>query len=76
MKEYLASMVRGLVDAPGDIHITELQGDKTLIFEIRCAADDVGKIIGKNGKTIGAIRTLLSSSAARQGRRAMLEIVE
>ena len=46
------------------------------MFELRCHPEDVGKVIGKNGKTVGAIRTLLSTVASRQNRRAMLEVVE
>ncbi len=46
------------------------------MYELRCHPDDVGKVIGKSGKTVGAIRTLLSTVAARQNKRAMLEVVE
>lgn len=76
MKELVEYIVRALVDHPGDVRITEVDGEKTVVFELRCHRDDVGKVIGKNGKTVGAIRALLSTAAARQGRRAMLEVVE
>ncbi len=76
MKDLLEYIVRLLVDHPDDVRITEVDGEKTVIFELRCHAEDIGKVIGKNGKTVGAVRMLLSTVAARQGRRAMLEVVE
>ena len=76
MKNMLLSIVRRLVDHPGDIQLSQLAGDSTVIFELRCHADDVGKVIGKDGKTVTAIRTLLNAMAAREGRRAVVEVVE
>lgn len=76
MKNMLLSIVRMLVDHPGDIQLSQLAGDSTVIFELRCHADDVGKVIGKDGKTVTAIRTLLNGMAAREGRRAVVEVVE
>jgi uncharacterized protein len=76
MTEFIASIVRALVDHPDDVRITSIDGDKTAIFELRCHDEDLGKVIGKSGKTIGAVRTLLSTLAARQNRRAVLEVVE
>ena len=76
MKTLLEAIVKSLVDAPNEVQITEIDGEKTVIFELRCNAKDVGKIIGKSGKTVGAMRTLLNSIAAKQGRKAMLEVVD
>ena len=76
MKELIEYVVKTLVDHPDDLRITEIEGERTIVFELRCHPDDVGKVIGKSGKTVGAIRTLLSTVAARQNRRAMLEVVE
>jgi predicted RNA-binding protein YlqC (UPF0109 family) len=76
MKSILESIAKSLVDAPNEVQITEIDGEKTMIFELRCNAKDIGKIIGKSGKTVGAMRTLLSSIAAKQGRKAMLEVVD
>ena len=76
MKELLEYIVKALVDHPEEIRITEVDSERTAIFELRCHQNDIGKVIGKNGKTVGAIRTLLSTVAARQNRRAMLEVVE
>ena len=64
------------MDHPEEIRISEIEGERTIVFELRCHPDDVGKVIGKSGKTVGAIRTLLSTVAARQNKRAMLEVVE
>ena len=76
MRELIEYVVKTLVDHPDDLRITEIEGERTIVFELRCHPDDVGKVIGKSGKTVGAIRTLLSTVAARQNRRAMLEVVE
>ena len=76
MKELVEYIAKTLVDYPEELRITEIEGERTIVFELRCNPEDVGKIIGKSGKTIGAIRTLLSTVAARQNRRAVLEVVE
>lgn len=76
MKELIEYVVKALVDHPDDLRITEIDGERTVVFELRCHPEDVGKVIGKSGKTVGALRTLLSTVAARQNRRAMLEVVE
>lgn len=76
MKELIEYVVKALVDHPEDLRISEIQGERTIVFELRCHPEDVGKVIGKSGKTVGAIRTLLSTVAARQNKRAMLEVVE
>jgi uncharacterized protein len=76
MKELIEYVVKVLVDHPEDIRISEIEGERTIVFELRCHPEDVGKVIGKSGKTVGAIRTLLSTVAARQNKRAMLEVVE
>ncbi|MCF7817811.1 MAG: KH domain-containing protein [Kiritimatiellales bacterium] len=76
MKTILESIAKSLVDAPNEVQITEIDGEKTVIFELRCNAKDIGKIIGKSGKTVGAMRILLNSIAAKQGRKAMLEVVD
>jgi len=76
MKSILESIAKSLVDAPNEVQITEIDGEKTIIFELRCNAKDIGKIIGKSGKTVGAMRTLLNAIASKQGRKAMLEVVD
>lgn len=71
--EYLAT---SLVDSPDEVHITTLEEGRKLIFELGVAPDDLGKVIGKDGRTARAIRALLASSSARLDRRAVLDIVE
>ena len=76
MKDLIQYITRLLVEHPDEVRLTEVDGEKTVVFELRCPPEDIGKIIGKSGKTIGAIRTLLATLASKQGRRALLEIVE
>ena len=76
MKELIEFIVKALVDDPDSIDVTEVVGDKIIIYELRTAKTDIGKVIGKRGRTAGAIRTILNAVSARQGKRAVLEIIE
>jgi uncharacterized protein len=76
MKELIEYIVKALVDDPGAIDIKEVAGDKITIYELRAAKEDIGKVIGKRGRTASAIRTIISAVSARQGKRAVLEIIE
>lgn len=76
MKEFVAYIVKNLVDYPDKVMINEVEGTHTLIIELSVEKSDIGKIIGKRGKTINAIRTLLMSVASRNGLRVSLEILE
>ncbi len=76
MKEFVAYIVKNLVDNPDKVVINEVEGTHTLIIELSVEKSDIGKIIGKKGKTINAIRTLLMSVASRNGLRVNLEILE
>jgi uncharacterized protein len=76
MKKLVKQMITSLVDHPREVKVTEIKGDKSVIYELRCNQKDVGKVIGRSGKTVSAMRTLLGAIAARDGRRAMLEVVE
>lgn len=76
MRDFIENILKALANHPNDVAITELHGRQTVIFEVRCNSDDMGRIIGKNGKTISAVRTLFGVFAARQRRRGLLEIVE
>ncbi len=75
MKEFVEYIAKHLVDSPDAVHVDKIESDKTTIFELSVAPDDVGKIIGKSGKTVNAIRTLLTAvSVKEEGKRAMLEV--
>lgn len=76
MKEFVEYIVKNLVDHPDQVRITEVGGKHSLIIELGVEKADIGKIIGKKGKTINAIRTLLMSVASRNGLRVNLEIIE
>jgi uncharacterized protein len=76
MREFLEFVIRQLIEFPDDMVLTEIPSGKTTIFKLRLRRGDVGRVIGRNGQTIHAIRALLASSAARHGQRATLEIVE
>jgi predicted RNA-binding protein YlqC (UPF0109 family) len=76
MKEFLEFIIRELVEFPDEVMLSEIPSGKLTIFKLQMRQSDVGRIIGRNGQTIQAIRALLSSSAARHGQKATLEIVE
>jgi uncharacterized protein len=76
MREFLEFIIRQLVEFPDEVMLSEIPAGKTTIFKLQMRRTDVGRIIGRNGQTIHAIRALLSSSASRHGQRATLEIVE
>ena len=76
MKEFVEYIVKNLVDNPDQVQINEVGGSHTIIIELSVEKADIGKIIGKKGKTINAIRTLLMSVASTNGLRVNLEILE
>jgi uncharacterized protein len=76
MKEFIEYVVKALVDHPEEVTVTQIDGEKTVLFELRCNPGDIGKVVGKGGRTIKSIRTLLGSAAAKANLRVMLEIIE
>lgn len=76
MKELLELITRSLVDSPDSIEVREVDEDETSTLELRVAADDLGKVIGKQGRTARAIRTVLSAAGTKQDKRVVLEIIE
>jgi predicted RNA-binding protein YlqC (UPF0109 family) len=76
MKAFIEYVAKALVDHPEEVDVREIDSERAVIFELRLNQTDIGKVIGKSGRTITAIRTLLTSAAAKQGKRAMLEIIE
>jgi uncharacterized protein len=76
MKELVERMAKALVDKPEDVSVNEIDGEKTTVYELRVATSDLGKVIGKQGKTARAMRTILSASGTKVGKRCVLEILE
>lgn len=76
MREFIEYIVKNLVDHPDDVKIAEVEGSRTTVYELRVGQGDLGKVIGKEGRTAKSIRTLLAAVAARHGKRAVLEILE
>ncbi len=76
MKQFIESIVKNLVDHPDQVSVSEVDGEKTTVYELRVGPGDLGKVIGKKGRTASAIRTLISAASAKKGKRAMLEILE
>ncbi|MBU1702165.1 MAG: KH domain-containing protein [Candidatus Eisenbacteria bacterium] len=76
MKALIEYITKALVDKPDEVEVREVVGEKTTVYELRVGDGDLGKVIGKHGRTIRAIRTLLSASATKANKRAVLEILE
>ena len=76
MKELVEYIVESLVDNPDQVEVAEVQGPALTILELSVAADDMGRVIGKSGRIINSIRTLLQVPAAKQGKKVSLELLE
>ena len=76
MKELIKYIAEALVDHPEEVVVSEVAGEQTSVIELRVAKDDLGKIIGKQGRTARAIRTILSAASAKIKKRSVLEIME
>jgi hypothetical protein len=76
MKPLVEAMAKALVDNPDKVSVTEVDGEKTTVFELRVDPNDLGKVIGKQGKTARAMRTILSAAGTKIGKRCVLEILE
>jgi predicted RNA-binding protein YlqC (UPF0109 family) len=76
MKSLIEAMAKALVDKPEDVNVTEVVGEKTTVFELRVSENDLGKVIGKQGKTARSMRTILSAAGTKLGKRCVLEILE
>ena len=76
MKELLEEIAKALVDNPEDVQVTEVEGEQTTVLELRVHNDDLGKVIGRQGRTARAIRTLLSAAGMKIHKRFVLEILE
>jgi len=76
MKELIKYISQSLVDNPDKVEVTEVIGEQTSVIELRVAKEDLGKVIGKQGRTAKAIRTILSAASAKLSKRSVLEIIE
>jgi predicted RNA-binding protein YlqC (UPF0109 family) len=76
MKSLIEAMAKALVDNPEEVKISEIDGEKTIVYELRVAQSDLGKVIGKQGKTARSMRTILGAAGTKLGKRCVLEILE
>ena len=75
LKDLIEYLARALVDHPDEVVVTEISGEQTIVLELKVAKDDLGKVIGKQGRTVKAMRALLSAASAKLRKRADLEIL-
>lgn len=75
-KDLVATVAEALVDDPDAVEVEEIEEDRGVIVELRVAADDIGKVIGKDGRTAQSMRALLNAAASKQGCRAHLDILD
>ena len=76
MKDLIKYIAQALVDKPDEVSVEEISGNQTSVLELKVAKDDLGKIIGKQGRTARAMRTILSAASAKARKRTVLEIIE
>ena len=76
MKALVELMAKSLVDNPEEVAVTEVEGERTAVFELRVAKSDIGKVIGKQGNTARAMRTIMSAAGTKLDKRFVLEILD
>ena len=76
MRDMVERIARALVDQPDEVAVTQAEGEKTTVLELRVAQPDLGKVIGKQGRTARAMRTLVGAAGLKEGKRYVLEILE
>ena len=76
MKDLINTIAQALVDHPEEVSVTEVEGNQTSVLELKVAKQDLGKVIGKQGRTARAMRTILSAASAKIKKRTVLEIIE
>ena len=76
MKDLVEQIARALVDKPEEVAVAEVEGNQTSVLELRVAKDDIGKVIGKQGRIAQAMRTIVSSVSAKEKKRTVLEIMD
>lgn len=75
MKELLETIAKSLVDYPEEVSVNEIEGEKSIILELRVAASDMGKVIGKQGRIAKSIRTVVKAAAVKENKRVVIEIL-
>jgi predicted RNA-binding protein YlqC (UPF0109 family) len=76
LKQLVESMAKALVDNPDQVAVNEIEGEQTTVYELKVVKEDLGKVIGKEGRTARSLRTILSAAAAKFKKRCVLEILE
>jgi uncharacterized protein len=76
LKSLIETVARALVDDPDSVEVHEIEGEQTSVIELKVAKSDLGKVIGKKGRTAAAMRTILSAASTKLRKRAVLEIIE
>ncbi|MBO4369037.1 MAG: KH domain-containing protein [Desulfovibrio sp.] len=76
MRDLIEFIAKSLVDHPDDVQVHEVEGEQTTVLELKVAQDDLGKVIGKQGRTARALRTILSAASTKAKKRTVLEILE
>ena len=76
MKDLISYIAQALVDRPEEVNVTEVEGNQTSVLELKVAKEDLGKVIGKQGRTARAMRTILGAASAKLRKRTVLEIIE
>lgn len=76
MKELLEYMAKALVDNPDDVEIEVIEGERSVILQLKVNQEDIGKVIGKQGRIAQALRTLVKAAATKQGKNAIVEILD
>ena len=76
MRELIKLIIKGIVDNPDKVEINEIIGEKSSIFEVRVDPNDIGKVIGRQGRNIKSIRTIVNAAAQKEDMRVVLEIIE
>ena len=76
LKELISYIASSLVDKPDQVQVTEVEGEQTTVLELRVAKEDLGKVIGRQGRTARAMRTILGAASSKEKKRVVLEILE
>lgn len=76
MKELLEYLARALVDYPDDVHVEVIEGERSIILQLKVNQEDIGKVIGKRGRIAQALRTIMKASGTKEGKNAIVEILD